>query len=366
MTKVVHIAGNLMSSNVHKEIIDRLDMHAGIRSLVIVPTKIGNNERKAELKLWRKDIIFIETPYLLRFFPIFKIALIFFKVLSSHKTKVKNISTWFGHSIWSDGALCFLFSLKSTSKYYLFMRNTDYNIFFKIYWLKPLIKKIVMRSNKIFVPTRTYLKKLQIFYLNKLNQKFTYLPNGISDFWHENATLNDENKKFNDIAYVGKADKNKNFINTFQAIAKLNKDNDVRYFHVVGVSITQFLKITGLRTVPSWVKVYGVISKIELLKIYRVSKVMVLPSYKETFGLVYIEALSQNCKIICSKGQSISLDFIDKPYLKAVEPSLISDIEFNVREHLQGDNNFDASGDLNQFKWEIIINSLTEQCFCNS
>ena len=366
MTEVVHIAGNLMASNIHKEIIDRLDRHSGIRSIVIVPTKTGNNERKAELKLWRKDIIFIQTPYLLKFFPIFKIVLTFFRVSAHHRIKINNISTWFGHSIWSDGAVCFLLSLKSASTYYLFMRNTDYNIFFKIYWLKPLIKKIVMRSNKIFVPTRTYLKKVQLSFLSKLNQKFTYLPNGISDFWHENTSLDGKINKFNDIAYLGKADKNKNFINTFQAIAALYENAHVRYFHVVGVSIKEFLKITGLRAVPSWVKVYGVVSNVELLKIYRVSKVMVLPSFKETFGLVYIEALSQNCKIICSKGQGIALDFIDKPFLKVVEPSQVGDIEFNVREHLLGDNNFDVSEDLNQFKWEFIVNSLKEQCFNNS
>ena len=112
-----------------------------------------------------------------------------------------------------------------------------------------------------------------------------------------------------------------------------------------------------------WVRVYGFIPKEELLKIHRISKVMVLPSFKETFGLVYIEALCQKCRIICSKGQGISKDFINKPFLKVVEPDQIDDIALKIEEHLLEDDFFHVSEELKQFKWDFIINYLHKQCF---
>lgn len=362
MSDVIHIAGNLVMSNVHREIIDRLDKLSGIKSTVIVPTKSGNCNRKADLKAWRSNILFIETPHFMRYFPIIKIVLILFKLLVNKKIKIYKVKTYFGHSIWSDGALCYILSLISKSNYFLFMRNTDYNIFFKIFWLKPIINKIINHSTRIFVPTKTYIDKVEKIFKGMFFQKFEYLPNAIPDFWHENINSNDV-EKHNDIVFVGRADKNKNFKTTFGAASLLFENGKVRYFHVVGITVTEFLKMTKFEVVPSWVRVYGFISKEELLEIYRISKVMVLPSFKETFGLVYIEALSQKCRIICSKGQGISKDFINKPFLKVVEPDQINDIALKIEEHLLEDDFFHVSEELEQFKWDFIVKYLYKQCF---
>ena len=46
-------------------------------------------------------------------------------------------------------------------------------------------------------------------------------------------------------------------------------------------------------------------NKSELLGIYRSSSIFIMPSTGETFGLVYIEALSQSLPVIYTKGDGV-------------------------------------------------------------
>ena len=43
----------------------------------------------------------------------------------------------------------------------------------------------------------------------------------------------------------------------------------------------------------------------ELRNFYRQNDIFCMPSFNETFGMTYIEAMSQGCQIICSEDQGI-------------------------------------------------------------
>lgn len=365
MFEVIHVAGNLLSSQVHKEIIDRYDLITGHKSLVIVPVKSCDRGKKKELSCWRQDIVFIDIPNILRFFPLTKVLFTFLKISCLHRDKIRDSNKWFGHSIWTDGSLCWLWSFFLNTKYFLFLRNTDVNVFFNIPWVKWFVNKIVFRSVKIFVPTKTYMEKAIVkFEKKQYKEKFTVLPNGIDDFWHDNICELKTSRK--DLVYVGKADKNKNLINTFLSIEKNKNKLNFETFHIVGISAEEFRHITNLVAIPHWIMIHGFLKKQQLIDVYRRSSVLILPSYVETFGLIYIEAMSQGCSVICSQGQGISLDFVDQKMLKVVDPKDIQDIFLKLQELLITKPTFDALLTTRSFRWNEIVESLIIQSHSES
>ena len=63
----------------------------------------------------------------------------------------------------------------------------------------------------------------------------------------------------------------------------------------------------------------------------RESDVFVLPSVGETFGMVYLEAMSQGCITVCTKGDGIDgiikngeNGFLTEPTIKSVKETLLN------------------------------------------
>ena len=56
-----------------------------------------------------------------------------------------------------------------------------------------------------------------------------------------------------------------------------------------------------------------------------------MPSITETFGLVYLEALSQGLPVLCSKGQGIDGFFPSNTVVELVNPLSIPDIARGIR-----------------------------------
>ena len=55
-----------------------------------------------------------------------------------------------------------------------------------------------------------------------------------------------------------------------------------------------------------WITYHGKITDLEQMRLlYRANSVFVMPSKSETFGLVYIEALSQGLSVLWSRGEAI-------------------------------------------------------------
>jgi glycosyltransferase involved in cell wall biosynthesis len=67
-----------------------------------------------------------------------------------------------------------------------------------------------------------------------------------------------------------------------------------------------------------------------LLEIYRQHDVFVMPSRLETFGVVYVEALSQGLPIVHSRGQGVDGYFPPGTVAAAVDPDNPADIAAKV------------------------------------
>src|SRR5690606_21432024 len=159
----------------------------------------------------------------------------------------------------------------------------------------------------IIVLSPSYKNKLLnlYFFTNKekeiIESKIEIIPNGVNNFWIKNFNKSPklERNVFKEtvnILYVGKFSKGKNLEQLINAITKINKKKKFNLFlHIVGHGGNNKDNIMSLiKKNNNYIKYYG---KVEdrniLLDIYRSCDIFAMPSKRETFGLVYIEALLQ-------------------------------------------------------------------------
>ena len=109
------------------------------------------------------------------------------------------------------------------------------------------------------------------------------------------------------ILFVGRISKEKNLMRLIEAVLKLRK-----VFKNVELTIVGSLGNDQKKILPLIQKNTGVVnylgpvsSKNQLLEIYREHHLFAMPSLIETFGLVYIEALSQGLPVLFTENQGI-------------------------------------------------------------
>lgn len=217
------------------------------------------------------------------------------------------------HTVFTNGYIAYKNKQKTGTPYIVAVRDTDLNVFFKYrIYLRNLGIEILKNSEKIVFISDNYRQSLLDLYVSDdndkkiINEKSIVIPNGINDFFHKNM-YNSQNsnysKKFTVIT-VGHVMKRKNQLSVCKAIEMLIKDGyDIRYL-VVGKVLDQeyFNKVNDYSFVEyrDFTK-----DKNELIEYYRESDIFVMPSLTETFGLTYVEAMSQGLPIIYSTGQGI-------------------------------------------------------------
>jgi len=87
-----------------------------------------------------------------------------------------------------------------------------------------------------------------------------------------------------------------------------------------------------------------------------------MPSYNETFGLVYLEAMSQGLPIIHTKGQGIDGYFEDGTVGYSVNPKDIDDIVEKIKMIIHNYNKISKNcyNLVDNFSWDKIT-----QTYCN-
>src|SRR5690606_19601822 len=103
--------------------------------------------------------------------------------------------------------------------------------------------------------------------------------------------------------------------------------------------------------------VIGHVNKSQLLTLYRQSDIFVLPSIKETFGLVYPEAMSQGLPVIYTKGQGFDKQFQEGQVgysINCLEPDDIAEKILFVIERYN-ELSIRSTELVERFSWERIV-----------
>lgn len=103
---------------------------------------------------------------------------------------------------------------------------------------------------------------------------------------------------------------------------------------------------------------FGIKNKKEISEIMKSMDIFTMPSENETFGLVFLEAMSQNLPIVYTKGEGIDRYFTENVYGVAAHSKDYQDIKkaivYIINNYNEMQKNLDGKEFLNEFKWDAI------------
>ena len=141
-----------------------------------------------------------------------------------------------------------------------------------------------------------------------IQKKSHIIPNGIDNFWFDNQPGGD-NKIDNTLKliYAGRIDRNKN-IPTIQRASEILRERGYNVSLTVVGKVAEEKAFAIIKKDPH-TEYLPAQPKEELLHLYRKHNIFVMPSFTESFGLVYAEAMSQGLPVVYSKGQGFDNQF---------------------------------------------------------
>ncbi|PRX55300.1 glycosyltransferase family 4 protein [Flagellimonas meridianipacifica] len=270
-------------------------------------------------------------------------------------------------TLFSDGAVALKIKKEYGIPYIIAVRATDIAGFLR--YRKDLIGlalEILRESKKIIFITpilkKSFFRHPVIHkYEKQFSEKSSIIFNGIEDFWLKDR-LNKKDLAPNKILYVGKLTQRKNALNLCNAVVSLNKMGHNFKLTIVGSGGAFEEKIKELsKKNGDFISYLGKISnKDELMNVYRENHIFSLPSKSETFGLVYLEALSQGLPIMYLKNESVDGMFQSKVGQRAPNPkvkTLMESILLLVEDYSTIDL---EKIDFNLFSWSFISDRYHE------
>lgn len=358
---VLHLCNDFCGSKVHENLYKSLDTLDVQQTVFTYFRDINLNGRNA-FESTKTEFVYSNVLHL------YHRALYHLKIRDVYRELQKRVDLSsfdcvHAVTLFSDGALAYRVKQDYGKPYMVSVRNTDVNTFLGYAphtW--HLGRKVLLNASKIVFISVALKKKFCGHVaikgiLPQIEDKFVVQPNGIDDYWIDHVQRREREGRH--ILYVGKFDSNKNIVRLIKAISALQQSYPDLQLDLVGGKGNQEKKVKGfIRKYPQWIHYHGeVYDKDVLRKIYDSNDIFAMPSIFETFGLVYIEALTQNLRLLYTKGQGID-GLFGKSIGESVNPLSVKDIRcglaklLSCRYEYTGNQNIDFE----LFRWSAIAN----------
>lgn len=358
---VLHICNDFCGSKVHRNLYEALD-NKGINQTVYTYFRHPNLDGKNIFDANNTQFLYsyILRPYHRILYPL--------KIRKVYQNLESNIDLYqfdivHATTLFSDGAIAYKIYKKFNIPYIVAVRNTDINTFLKYAihtWQQG--RKILLNAAKVIfisdILKQRFLNHVAIKdIVPQISDRILVRPNGIDDYWIDH--VKNEKNNSNNVLYVGKFDQNKNVLRLIKAILKVRKYIPDIHLDLVGGKGCQENKIKKLvKKHPDVLFYYGeIFDKERLQNIYARNSIFAMPSIHETFGLVYLEALSQNLSILYTRNEGVD-GLFDTKVGEAVNPTSIDDITKALLMILQNKNGYIDNSNINFefFRWSFIAN----------
>lgn len=367
--KILHICSDFAKQSIYNHFITHLSNDISIEQTIFVPCRSYdeisknknhnlNNVEYLYSKIYNKlDRIFFNRK-------IHKAT----KLIMESKNEVDLVHA---HFLFSDGAIALEYFYKFNTPYIVAVRNTDLNYFFRyMFHLRGKGIEILMNASKIIFLSNVYKNKLletyiPLKYKQTIKSKSIVIPNGVDPFWL--ANINESKREIKDelrVVYIGDFSKNKNIQNTISALILMRKNGHNIKFSIVGGGgdyNDQILKLINVNS--SWINyIQRTNNKEKIKSILQDSHIFCMPSKFETFGIVYIEAMTQGLPLIFTKNQGIDGYFQDGQIGFAVRNNNIHDIIKSIYKILDNYQvmSYNCLMYSKLFSWDTITNKYLE------
>jgi L-malate glycosyltransferase len=316
--EVLHINVAYICDKFYETFYDHLLLE-GIQQTVYVPYKKADYENVDldSIINRRNDLNVIASPIKTTIDRLFYFTKInkYFNDIETKSNHFEGIELIHAHSLFSDGGVAYYASEKYNIPFVVAIRTADTEFFLKyMKYLKPFMVKILTQAKKIIFINPNLKKQIMGIITDEnlkmqVDSKSDIIPNGIDRFWIENRfKKTDRSYSKIKLLHVGRLIKRKNQKLTLLTTADLVKRGYDVNVDIIGAGkdLKQLIALSKKLKIQDRVVFHGYIQdKQYLLKLYRSSDYFLLPSYTETFGIAYIEAMSQGLPVIYSKNQGI-------------------------------------------------------------
>ena len=357
---ILHITNDFNLTKVHKHLYMQLDK-LGVDQKIFIPRRntqqIGNNHFEFNSSL--SEYIYSKKINIIHriFFP-YKISYLYNSLLQN--TNLDDIQLTHATTLFSDGALAYKLYENYNIPYIVAVRNTDINFYFKKRKeLIPLGLKILKNASKIIFISesnkKSFLNLESIKDIkNSILSKIIVINNGIDEFW-----LNNKEKYVSKEAYkflfIGRFDNNKNVENLIDSLNIVRQQmNFPITLDLIGGTGNRHEKIIQKAKDFNWINYHGeIFNKDQIKEIFKTANYFSMISHTETFGLVYLEALSQGKPILYTKGQGVDGMF-NFEIGEAVNSTDINDICRKINLLIKKNYSSINSIRFEDFSWPLI------------
>ncbi len=362
---ILYISQDYTDSKVHHNLCHHLASELGPDSNIIVYTHsrdiTADNIDKYDLSDNYRVILpkFKGNKFLYKYLFNYKISLKYKEL--SQRLNLRTIDLVHAATLFSEGAVAYKIWKKFKIPYAVAVRGTDINTYFgKMPHIRKLGIKILRRASKVIFISDSLKNS---FFNVPIIQKHSFedlnyivLPNAIDKFYLENITQKKEKNNPRKLLFIGRFDRNKNIERLMDAVELLNqKYKDISLSLIGGYDNTYDIIMERWKKRPEIFSYLGEIrDKNKLVEIMRSSDVFVMVSHSETFGLVYIEALTQGIPVVFSENRGIDGLFTEK-IGEAVNPVDVESIARGIEIIINNYSSYFIPQDkLLEFSWSKI------------
>lgn len=368
--KVLHVCSYYITSKLYRNLVENLE-ELGIKQDVYIP--VNSDDLIDKFSGTNND----KTKYI--YSKCFnKMDRVSFRLKNkkiyndlNNKIDLDSIDISHAHSLFVNGYVSYKLKKEKNIDYIVAVRNTDVNTFFKkMPHLRKVGVKILENAKQIIFISSRYKEHVIDTYIpdelkKSIEEKSVVIPNGIDKFWFDN--LNMESKAIDKnnlkLIYVGKLDKNKNLDTSMNAIKKINELGYKSTLDIVGNGPElDRINEASKNDYKDMIKLHGFMNKEEIIDLYRNSDIFIMPSKYETFGLVYIEAISQGLPVIYTRNQGFDGYFKEGEVGFSVKYDDVDEIVEKIKTIIDSKINLEnLEGELRQsFVWENIAKMYCE------
>lgn len=365
---VLHIASDFIATKVHVSLFKEL-AEQKVKQTIYCPIRHETHKGSNSFEAAGTDIVydFVIKPYH-RYFYHIKRHDIFCSL--QKRVDLNEIDLCHAATLLTDGGQAYKIYKKYHIPYVVAVRNTDINGFLDKApntWLAA--RKILCNANKILFISQALMDKFSSHKVIKpilleIKDKMVLIPNGIDNYFLDHVKRDLIERSGHTVLYVGNFSRNKNVLRLCEAVLQLSKEDE---FSDITLTLVGGGGRDADENVSQWIEEHKnvadfigpIYEKDKLCEVFRRHNVFAMPSIHETFGLVYIEALSQNLPVLFTKGQGI--DRLFPPSIgAAVNPLSIGEIKAALSTLLLNNTEYSNDGiDFEMFRWSKIASKYT-------
>lgn len=316
---ILHISNSYGGTKVYKNLYTQLDM-LGVRQTIFVPLNYKNRNRVGnqmiDFKTEGSKIIY--STVLKSWHRIFYMAKINAIVRDlKKKVDLHDIDAIHASTQCLDGAVAYKLHQKTGIPYVTAVRNTDVNSYYKVFvWRKGFFGKILKKASRIIFISPQYKNNFLGNILSepakaKIEPKVHVIPNGVDPVFLVNKSSGHKTYEgVLNLIFVAAFYRGKGLLETLQAIELLRGKGYEITLNAIGKGLPNrpfdkeyIEQVEEFARGKDWVTLQPFKKPEEIIAEMRQANAFIMVSKPETFGLVYVEALSQHLPIIYGKGE---------------------------------------------------------------